>query len=155
MSAIVPFKKFLEETAAARPEQYADALEAAARQVGITPEAARAEFERMKAHILSYYEGVEPVGSFQDRNGQTIDCVPFEQQPAVRAALAEGRPVARKAPRPPGVAGEPAHHLHVREARPHLLCPEGAVPIVRLTLDRLIRAGTLDNYFRKIPIGAP
>jgi hypothetical protein len=34
-------------------------------------------------------------------------------------------------------------------------CPEGTVPIPRLTLDRLVHLGTLDNFFRKFPAGQP
>jgi hypothetical protein len=150
MSHPVPFDVFLAETAAARPEQFAAALQAAARQAGVSPEVARAEFERMKEHILSYYQEVQPVGSFLDADGQTIDCVPFEQQPSVRTAIAEGHAVARTAPPPPRLAGKHSHGPRPQPAMP-LICPDGAVPIVRLTLERLLRFGTLDNYFHKTP----
>jgi hypothetical protein len=150
MSAIVPFDEFLAETAAARPEDYAGALAEGARQAGVAAEVARAEFERMKAYILAHYEGVEPVGSYLDANGQTVDCVPFDQQPTVREARRRGIAVARWAPEPPGLPDRPSHGPHPASvAAPEPRCPEGAVPTLRVTLDRLARLGTLDNYFHK------
>src|SRR5262245_29180170 len=98
MSDLVPFETFLAETAAARPEQYNEALAAGARQAGVEPETARAEFERMKDHILAYYQGVRPVRSFAGPGGETVDCIPFEQQPAARAEVAAGRRLAQTAP---------------------------------------------------------
>lgn len=152
MSAAVPFDVFLAETAAARPEQYEAALAEGARLAAITPEEARAEFERMKAYILSYYRGVRPVGSFLDRAGQTFDCVPFDQQPTVRAARAAGHPVARHGHAPAALPPEASHRRQPLSAAPPApRCPEGTVPLPRLTLDRLARLGTLDNFFRKIP----
>jgi hypothetical protein len=155
MSTLIPFDVFLAETASARPEQYAEALEAGAAFAHITPEAGRAEFEKIKDYILGYYKDVQPLGSFLDANGQTIDCIPFEQQPSVRAARAEGLVVARTAPDPPQLEGMPSLGPRPQPIQPKPLCPAGAVPIVRLTLDRLLRWGTLDNYFRKIPVGSP
>ena len=141
MPEIVPFDRFIAAVAEARPEQYADDLEAGARAAGVTLETARAEFERMKKYLLSHYEGVHPVGSFLDSNGQTIDCVPFEQQPTVRAAIKRGIKVPRPAPRPlPASAPKP-------------VCPEGTVPMLRITLQQLARHGTLDHFFHKLPGG--
>lgn len=152
MPDVKSFEVFLAETAAARPEQYAEALADGARRAGVALETARAEFERMKAHVLSFYEGVRPVNSYVNASGQTIDCVPFEQQPSVRAARAAGhqitRPVSPPAPSP--LEGE-GHRGGTTARRP--VCPEGAVPMVRLTLDQLVRCGTLDNFFRKTPPG--
>jgi hypothetical protein len=150
MATLTPFDVFLTETAAATPEQYAEALVAGAQHAGISLKDAEAEFEKMKAHVLSYYEGVHPVGIFEDALGQIIDCVPFEQQPAVRSARAKGLSVAVAAPpHPSGVAGRMQHEKGTNAPAP--LCPKGAVPIVRLTLERLVRYGTLANFFRKSP----
>jgi hypothetical protein len=151
MADVIPFEVFLTETARARPEQYAEALAAGSRHSRVTPEVSRAEFERMKAYLLSYYQGVQPVGSFVNPSGQTIDCVPFEQQPSVRAAIAAGHQVAGTVPSP-SLPGGKAASGRGGIARPPL-CPEGAVPLVRLTLDQLVRFGTLENFFHKLPPG--
>ena len=164
MPPIEPFDQFLARTAAARPEDFADDMRTAAASCGLSSEGAVAEFERMKAHILRYYEGVRPVCSCLDAAGQVVDCVPFEQQPAVRAAAAAGhpQPVPPRSPRPTSTA--PAVALGPDAAPPlatrapdtnecHALCPDGTVPLLRLTLERLVRLGTLDNFFRKVPPG--
>ena len=163
MPEIEPFQHFLARTQEARPEQYKTALDRSVTTFGITPEAARAEFEKMKAYILAFYQGVHPVRSSPgDTPDRPIDCVPFEQQPAVRAARAAGHKVA---PPPPesgttrglqavqvGPDGPPTGNTSA-PSRQEAECPGGTVPIPRLTLEWLVRFGTLDNYFRKTPRG--
>jgi hypothetical protein len=159
MSALVPFDQFLAAIIVAKPEDFADALGFGAAFAGVTPEIAHSEFDRMKAYLLSHYEGVHPVGSYLDEMGQTVDCVPFEQQPTVRAAVKRGILVARTGPSPPQLSDQPddppngPHPKSITPPKRH--CPEGTVPLVRITLDRLVRLGTLDNFFRKIPRHVP
>jgi hypothetical protein len=164
MPPIEPFDQFLARTAAASPDDYADDLRTTAKRCRISPEGAVAEFERMKAHLLRYYEGVRPVYSCLDAAGQVVDCVPFEQQPSVRAAAAAGYPqtLPPKRPRPtstaPAVASPPDAALPAatpasEPTECRALCPDGTVPLLRLTLERLLRHGTLDNFFRKVPPG--
>jgi hypothetical protein len=141
MPDVEPFEEFLARTRAARPEQYS--VEAA-------------EFEKMKAYILESYRGVHPVSSFLNEAGQVIDCIPFEQQPSVRAALDAGQKVVRTPPPPSrlrrsakqlpaesGSRAQPADHEGV--------CPSGTVPMPRLTLEQLVRFGELKNFFKKGP----
>jgi hypothetical protein len=42
------------------------------------------QLEAMKAHIADLYVGVEPQHSFEGRGGTVFDCIPVEQQPALR-----------------------------------------------------------------------
>ena len=160
MSTPEPFDQFLAHTAVARPEDYESALRNAAVKWGLARETAVAEFERMKAHILRYYEDVHPVRSFLDPAGQPVDCVPFEQQPTVRATQAVGHPVLQTSPRPTPPASDATPPTEAPESttsraeapkRPPL-CPPGTIPLLRLTLERMISLGTFDNFFRKTPV---
>jgi hypothetical protein len=145
MADVEPFDKFLARTAAARPEDYLEALRAAGESA---PADAAAEFERMKAYVLGYYEGVRPVRSYLDSLGRPWDCVPFEQQPSVRAAHAAGLKV--PAAPPHAAARSDSGGVH-----PPAPCPKGSVPILRVTLEHLVQFGTLDNYFQKGPPPSP
>jgi hypothetical protein len=141
------FTDFIARTATAQPEQYAEACRAAAARWGMSVERVAAEFARMKAHVLSHYVGVQPNHSFVNAAGQTVDCIPFEQQPAVRAARRAGLPVMPRA-----ATATPAEDASpVPQSRPEAICDADSVPLLRLTLEHLISLGTLDNYFRKTP----
>ena len=137
MADVEAFDDFIARTAAARWGAYAEAFRASGASAGANP---ADEFERMRAYILRTYEGVHPVGSFRDPEGRPVDCVLFDQQPSVRAARAAGEPVpVSPAPERP------------REGRPGARpapCPFGSVPMVRITLERLVPHGTLENYLR-------
>jgi len=138
-------------------------------QLRLTPDAAvadAAEFEKMRAHLLSLYSGVNVRHSFLAPGGQYIDCVPVTEQPSLRGTGASpatppnpplmDRP---KAPQAPAdrQAGGPAS----REVTPRLgpglhdvfgnetCCPKGAIPVRRITLDQLSRYEDLADFFRK------
>jgi hypothetical protein len=145
MSTAEPFDVFLARTAAARLEEYAEVFH----RRGVPPGEAAAEFERMKAYILRYYEGVLPLHSFLDANNTPVDCIPWEQQPTVRAARAAGLEL----PDPPAASRTDAPNSGVGHSRP--LCPGDAVPLARLTLDRMVQSGGFTDYFRKQPYPSP
>jgi hypothetical protein len=119
-------------------------------------------FETMKAHIADLYEGVEAVHSFEGPGGTVFDCIPVEQQPALRES---GRPVP-KAPDLTGVLrGEdpeprsvPTPSRPARVARDRhgneAWAPPGTIPFPRVTLEDLSRFETLDDFFRKAPAAA-
>ena len=173
MEQVEPFADFLARTANARPEHYSAAIRAAAEHHGLSLERATVEFDRMKSYILSYYEGVTPVCSVLTTAGQPVDCVPFDQQPTVRAARAAGYPTDVTPPMPAPILGNsmppdsslpsapisgdsmppdttlsPAMRSQLSSAQPSQI-PPGTVPLLRITLERLIPLGTLDNFFRK------
>lgn len=172
MSTVEPFTDFIARTAAARPEQYAAEIHAAAVAHGLTDAEVSAEFDRMKAYILSYYQGVQPVRSVRDASQQIVDYVPYDQQPAVRAAAAAGNPtwIAPPTPAPisdaseyagksagnepcSGMANAPGTASPVsalpRSPVSKASAPTGEVALIRVTLKRLLSLGTLDNFFRK------
>src|SRR5438270_1120948 len=129
-------------------------------------------FSEMRAHILGLYEGVEAPHSFMDETGAIFDCIPVEQQPSLRGS-AERVPSAPDlpplAPDLPGgtTAGEgdqderrdnladTALAPERRDAYGNVMhCPEGTIPMRRVTLEDLSRFGTLQDFFAKGPRGA-
>ena len=121
-------------------------------------------FNEMKAHILGLYDKVEAPHSFMDETGAIFDCVPLEQQPALRGA---------KGPVPK--APDLPHLLHAKtggederkdalvqsplapDKKDHfgnvMHCPEGTIPMRRVTLEDVARFPTLRDFFRKAPRG--
>lgn len=117
-----------------------------------------AEFQRMRQHVLSLYEGVDVPHSFV-MDGQYFDCVPVAQQPSVRAlgrdklvlepplpaeSEAPTRSAARRLPSPLtlGLVDSFGNAIH---------CDEGTIPMRRVTLEEMSRFGTLQGFFRKTP----
>lgn len=170
MHQLVPFADFLDRTRAARFEDHERELVAAARRFGLQVDA-RAEFQKMKDYILrTIYKDVHPVSSHLDGAGHPIDCIPFEQQPGVRAAALAGHVIQRTPPPPlmPDPAAEasppttapppstipppPESPKHQDEGRPREApappCPEGTIPMRRITLEEVVRSGSLEHYLQ-------
>jgi hypothetical protein len=118
-------------------------------------------FSEMKTHILNLYQNVEAPHSFMDEGGAIFDCIPIEQQPALRGSKA---PV----PKPPDAPPSEASNHRRHERQDHLIqsplnpnkqdrhgnlmhCPPGTIPMRRITLETLSRFPTLKDFFRKAP----
>ncbi|MEX4005190.1 neprosin family prolyl endopeptidase [Paraburkholderia sp. EG285A] len=112
-------------------------------------------FEVMRQAIIERYNGVHVSGSFI-ANGQTYDCVPVMEQPAVR------RYQIRKIATPPQLASATnlngdlssrsvgsSEQLQNGVNTPS--CGTGSVPLNRVTLEELSRFTTVDAYHRKAP----
>lgn len=115
-------------------------------------------FDEMREFLLSRYDGVDVRHSFVELGGEVVDCVPVEQQVALR----DGSDV----PEPPDPPAEPAGGDHddpgPGESRPippplsperydehgnQMWCPPGTVPVLRHTLERLVAdRSTLDDF---------
>lgn len=130
-------------------------------------------FGDMKGHILGLYEKVEAAHSFQDETGAIFDCIPVEQQPALRGTKAAAIP---KAPDLPPLEGDASPRsasarankddredvatgtpLRAGRKDPHgnvMQCPEGTIPMRRVTLEDMTRFPTLRAYMEKGPRGA-
>ena len=110
--------------------------------------------EEMRGHILKLYEKTEAPNSFMDETGAIFDCIPIEQQPALRGSK-ESVPKAPDAPpiEPAGLQTKEGPH---QEWKDHLVkspigadqkdrhgnlmfCPDGTIPMRRVTLDELTR----------------
>jgi hypothetical protein len=152
MASVEDFTTFLQHVREASPDDYIDALHMSAQRHELSDERMRSEFQKMQEHILHYYEGVQPVGSFLTPAGEAVDCVPVAQQPTARAAKAAGIALAGVAPAPTpsahSIRQAPIHHS-APEVHKHL-CPLGNIPLPRITLERMIQYGTLDRYFQKV-----
>jgi hypothetical protein len=128
-------------------------------------------FSEMQAHILGLYEDVEAPHSFMDETGAIFDCIPIEQQPSLRGS-AEGVPTAPDLPplEPEPRGGNAATAGEQDERRDNLAdttlsperrdafgnamhCPEGTIPMRRVTLEDLTRFETLQDFFAKAPRG--
>lgn len=118
--------------------------------------------EAIKAHIADLYDGVEAVHSFEGPGGTVFDCIPIEQQPALRD---QAGPV----PQAPDLTGvlrgaEPQTRPAAPPPRPENVrrdrhgnaawAPAGTIPFPRLTLDDLCRFETLGDFFHKHPATA-
>jgi hypothetical protein len=146
MTRVEPLSDFLNRTNHGPSEPYLAQLQTQGRSLGLKDFDAAASLARFRDYIARYYEGVHPVDSFVDGTGHVIDCVPFNQQPAARFALASGQHLLKNAPPPAAVPG--ATHKPASRQEP-FHCPPGSVMIRRLTLEDLIPFGTLENYLHK------
>jgi hypothetical protein len=115
--------------------------------------------DEQQTHLLQLYAGITADHSFVDDAGQIFDCVPFEQQPALRNARAKG-PAIVVPPRAPSVfiasPQRPAPHPPTLDAFGNSRgCPPGTVPFRRITLRELTRFETLEHYLKKTHRPAP
>jgi hypothetical protein len=120
-----------------------------------------AAFADMQAYILSLYDKMEAKHSFMDETGAVYDCIPAEQQPSLRGS--RGRiPSAPDAPQHEA-AGGPNDELRdsligspLRSDKKDQFgnvmdCPQGTIPMRRVTMEQLARFETLKDFFRKGP----
>jgi outer membrane protein assembly factor BamB len=120
-------------------------------------------FALMKGHVTRLYEGVSVHHSFSDENGQIFDCIPVEQQMSVRTVANAGLPPAPELPPPPS-RPEGANDNQLVEPQlalgktdsfgNHMWCPPGLIPLRRVTLEEISRFESLDDFFRKSPVGS-
>lgn len=136
---IIPFRRFIERVRAAGASEYLNRPDSV-----ILDEAS---FDEMRSYILRYYDQVTPVTSFVDAGGAVFDCIPVEQQIALRGqptlvAPPPGPPAGVQTPgiSPPQQSGNAAS------------APPGTVPVRRVTLEDLARFPTLDHFLNKIPM---
>jgi len=118
------------------------------------------EFGRMKAHVLSTYEGVKVRNSFAMGEREFIDCVDVRTQPGLRQGgkfvPPEKPPAAMIAQEKPGDEArkgrpvEPMLSATKKDAFGNAqYCSEGFIPMRRITLDELTRYETLGDFFNK------
>ena len=119
-------------------------------------------FDEIREFLLNRYEGVDVRHSFLERGGETVDCIPVEQQLSLRNGgdipLPPSDPPEPndKYPGSTDSAPGPTKHLppqlHPDYRDPlgnQMWCPPGTVPILRHTLDRLATDySTLDGFLR-------
>jgi hypothetical protein len=152
-AGIEPFGAFIGAVRAAGPEQYAS--------LAGSRVASASAFAEMKAHVLRQYEAVDPERvrhGFADDNGSIFDCVPVEQQPALRGAP-RTLPSAPDLPRPARTAAAESPQRLVSPLSPTrkdahgnvMFCDPGTIPLQRITLEQLARFDSLRGFFQKSP----
>lgn len=120
-------------------------------------------FNEMKAHVVNLYRGLQTRNSFVDENGSVFDCIPVTQQPALKAS---GQPLAQAPTMPPTEkkTGPLDDRRTLQATSPlaagrkdalgnEMSCPEGYIPMRRITLEELTRFETLRHFFMKSPQG--
>lgn len=121
-------------------------------------------FDAMRDHILGLYEGVSATHSFADEQGAVFDCIPIEQQPALRGS---GESITDPPDLPPLSSGDRDDgertarlaDLVLGPERTDLFgntmnCPEGSIPMRRVTLEDMTRFATVRDFMRKSPHGS-
>lgn len=154
ISALGDFKKAVD---AAKHEHFAGK-----NGVKVADEAA---FTAMQAHVSRLYSGVTEVHSFEDENGSVFDCIPVNQQPALKGAAPAQPPNLPATEKSTGPAGTPTGDRRPIEitgafeiARKdkygnQMSCPAGHIPMRRITLEELTRFETMRHFFQKSPAG--
>lgn len=156
-TAFIAFDEFMAQTKAATFKDFAGKED-----VNVLNEE---EFDRMKKHILFMYEGVEVEHSFIFDDGRMCDCVPIEQQPGLKQPGLESKAIATppadiKSPEETS-EGEPQSNSdegtgileeNQLDRKGNLMkCQIRNIPMLRLTLESMVKFESLDQYFSKCP----
>jgi len=119
-----------------------------------------AEKQRVQDFLASRYKAGDVRHSFHTKFGETIDCIDFFAQKGVKQMAAEGKPIT-ELPKPtvhPNVPDELRDVLFTGtpddEGHPRA-CPPDAVPILRITPERIHAAGGLDAFLKAHQHKAP
>lgn len=116
-------------------------------------------FKEMQDYLALKNANIDVIHSFEDSAGQIFDCIPIEQQPALRASphtvakppdlttAGHGRQPSLGAPAAPRSLASASRDRHGNPQQ----APAGTIPIRRVTLEELIRFQDLRTFFRKHP----
>lgn len=117
------------------------------------------EFERMKAHVLAHYQGVETNHGFVRDERTMVDCVSINTQPSLRRNDGSYAQIAS----PPGLLLQDNEDREaLRNGGDNMLiegqedafgnekyCRIGFIPLRRLRLEEMIQYETLEVFFSK------
>lgn len=116
------------------------------------------EYKRMQDYVQSLVDPSTVVYSFVTGAGDEVDCVDIYEQPALKQPGMEGHVIGTPPPlsKPVGAVKKGDNPASVYEATQEgpLLgesCPEGAVPIRRLTMDIMRNFRSLEDFRKKVP----
>lgn len=117
------------------------------------------EFQRMKNHIITLYEGVKVKNSFVMDSVMFVDCIDINTQPGLR--LGKGKYATLQQP-PPAITVKngsdtskalPVKPMLDKEKKDQfgntMFCEQGFIPMRRITLKEITRFKTLDDFFNK------
>jgi hypothetical protein len=143
----VPFQQFMAQTQAAVSSNF--------------QKKDSASFEEMRQHILTMYQGVDVKHSFV-LDANHFDCVPVEQQPALRIQgqrdVAQPPPLSAIAQTRSSNAVQVTSQSNSAQAKDQFgnstRCEAGTIPMRRITLEELTRYATLRQFLQKSPNSA-
>lgn len=102
-------------------------------------------FEEARTHLLRLYDGITVHQTLADPAGRRVfDCIRYDEQPALRLHTITS--IAAPPPFPPDSAPAPEDVLPA-----HPACASGTFPMERITLDQILAAGGLHEFFHKSP----
>ncbi|MET0404188.1 MAG: neprosin family prolyl endopeptidase [Cystobacter sp.] len=146
-------------------ESVSQAVQAGADALKVPVVQSVAELARMRKYLEERYPAQAVVHQFRSALGDKIDCVRMEAQPGLRRegmqrhvlqraprTLPQGEPVDTFGARGLNPSQGLTHGVDAAGALQH--CPEGAIPVLRLELEDLQRFSSLDDFFRKEPVGS-
>jgi hypothetical protein len=114
------------------------------------------ELARMQQFTDNRVDPSSVVDHFVAPDGSEVDCVDINRQPALTRPEMRGHRIELQPRTWPD--GPEASHLNADEQEAEqetknfgLGCPEGSVPITRISLDTLRRFRTLEDFFKKVP----
>jgi hypothetical protein len=132
---LTSFSEFIQNVKHAKAKDFLDRPEAQVRDA--------AAFEQMRNYILKLYDGVHVRHSYP-AGTQTVDCVPENEQPSVRAqGIKQIAAPPDNAPNSPNSAKQQDTSVGG--------CPAGTIPMRRITLIDLSRFRTLEDFLHKAP----
>jgi Neprosin len=153
----VPFNEFVQSVKSSDSNEFL-ARPAATARLKVSDSAS---VEEMRQHILKTYDGLNVSHSYV-MDTQTVDCIPVDQQPAVRLrnlkSIASAPPSsAAKAPTS-SAAGSTLAQLPIGKTTDDfgnkIGCEANTIPMARITLEQLSRFKNLHEFFQKGPDGA-
>ncbi|MEU3653525.1 neprosin family prolyl endopeptidase [Streptomyces sp. NPDC032161] len=152
-TALPAFSEFVDSLYTAEFEAYRSRPDTAMRDAEA--------FEEARRYLIERNAGMDAVHSFAGPDGDIVDCVPTERQPGLARTGSKPLPTPDPPPEPQAYADPPAFVTEPPQSPPpqlrpdrrdiygnQMLCPEGTVPILRLTLERLVRFRTLEDFLR-------
>ncbi len=128
---VMPLAQFVASVRAAQYRQYVSGSGASV--------ADNAAFAEMKAYIVQRYENIDVrrVRDYvTDSGGSVFDCLPQPDRTV-------------SPPTPPGPPADVAPGTRMARQGPRLTCPDGTIPVQRITLETLVRFPTLGDFFHK------
>ncbi len=114
-----------------------------------------AAIENMRTYLVQYYKKTQAEHSFQDEEGQVWDCMPIKLQPSLRGRKdnrfknvpeypGEKWSEEKTYTKPNGISRKEVDSLGNKQG-----CPEGTIPVRRLTLERMASFKSVQQFLRK------
>ncbi|XP_068655855.1 protein neprosin-like [Aristolochia californica] len=106
------------------------------------------EYVEMKEYLATVNK--PGVKTFTTEHGDTFDCVEIRKQPAFDNPLLKDHEIQLQPTSPPlGMKNKSSSYIAMKVGLPDEGCPAGTVPIRRVRMKELFRAGSVANYRSK------